>query len=483
MIGEVVAGRYRLEKLLGTGGMSSVFQAYDALLERTVALKILHAHYSHDADYVERFRREARAAAQLSHPNIVTVIDRGEHDGRQFIVFEHVPGETLKKLVAERGRLPVRQALEIALQVARALAFAHRRGLVHRDVKPQNVLMYDGGQAKVTDFGIARSIDVQGLTQTGTVLGTSDYIAPEQASGEPVDVQSDVYSLGVVLYELLTGEVPFSGDNFVAVALRHVNDPPPSVLDRRPDVPLRLDAALRRAMAKDRSERFPSMDDLTAELEACLAEIGPEPDRDATMIIPPSTRAGRPRGRGGVPRRRRRLLRGLVAGALAIGALAALAAGAVALLRGSDSGSADDAPRATQLRLVGLAAHDPHGTGGEHDELVARATDGDVSTYWTTERYTAGLQKPGVGVVLDSGRHSEFRHVTLVTDTPGFVAEIQAGSSAGGPFPRVSDARTVSRTTRFPLEEGASGRYLVVWITELGGAAASAAHVNEVRAG
>ena len=184
VVGERIAGRYELEELVGTGGMSSVYRAYDTVLDRNVALKMLHEHYARDEDYLERFRREARSAAQLSHPSIVTVIDRGEQDGRPFIVFEYVGGDTLKHVVDERGPLPVREALEIALEVARALAFAHARGVIHRDVKPQNVLLDGDGRAKVMDFGIARSVHVDvGVTQTGTVLGTSDYIAPEQAQG------------------------------------------------------------------------------------------------------------------------------------------------------------------------------------------------------------------------------------------------------------------------------------------------------------
>src|SRR5215213_4250466 len=270
VVGEVIAGRYELQELVGTGGMSNVYRAHDRLLERTVALKLLHDRYSDDDEYVERFRREARAAARLSHPNIVTVIDRGEQDGRQFIVFEHVAGDNLKEVVRERGALPIKQAIELVLQVARALSFAHEHGLVHRDVKPQNVLLNGDGRAKVTDFGIARTLDVDGVTITGTVLGTSHYISPEQARGEQVDAQSDVYSLGAVLYELLTGEVPFPGDNFVAVALRHINEPPPSVRERRPELSPRLDAAIRRAMAKDPRERFRSMDELCTELNACL---------------------------------------------------------------------------------------------------------------------------------------------------------------------------------------------------------------------
>src|SRR6478752_7437635 len=274
MVGEVLSDRYELEELVGTGGMSSVYRAHDRLLDRKVALKVLHEQYADDEDYVERFRREARAVAALSHPNIVTVIDRGEHGGRQFIVFEYVAGENLKQLIARRGPAPVTTALELGIQMARALSFAHQQGLVHRDVKPQNVLLNGEGEAKVTDFGIARSLDVQhGMTQTGTVLGTSDYIAPEQAQGQRVDEQTDVYSLGVVLYELLTNEVPFPGENFVAVAMRHINEEPPSIRDKRPDVPPRVDEAIRHAMAKDPQARFQTMGDFCAELETCLAEV------------------------------------------------------------------------------------------------------------------------------------------------------------------------------------------------------------------
>src|SRR5437868_9550951 len=271
--GDLIADRYELEELVGSGGMSTVFRARDQQLGRRVAIKILHERYGDDPEYVERFRREARAVARLSHPNIVTVIDRGADDGRQYIVFEHVDGENLKELVVRSGRLPVRRALELALAVADGLAFAHDHGLVHRDVKPQNVLLSREGEVKVTDFGIARSLHMDhGVTQTGTVLGTGEYLAPEQASGKPVSPATDVYSLGVVLWELLAGEVPFKGDNFVAVALRHVNEPVPHLRDVRPDVSPRLAAAVERALAKDPASRFPSMGALAKELRACLAE-------------------------------------------------------------------------------------------------------------------------------------------------------------------------------------------------------------------
>src|SRR5438105_14676939 len=259
VVGEIVAGRYELEELVGSGGMSSVFKARDTLLERRVALKVLHPHFTDDDQYVERFRREARAVASLSHPNIVTILDRGEDEGRQFIVFELVEGRTLKEVLDEEGRLPVARALEIAIQVARGLAFAHEHGLVHRDVKPQNVILNGDGRAKVTDFGIARSLEVQGMTQTGTVLGTSNYIAPEQAQGGTVDGATDVYSLGVVLFELLTGEVPFPGESFVAVAMQHVSEPPPSLLDVRPDVPVRVAHPVDRGPEKVPPARFLTM--------------------------------------------------------------------------------------------------------------------------------------------------------------------------------------------------------------------------------
>jgi serine/threonine-protein kinase len=476
MVGQLIADRYELEELVGTGGMSSVFRARDTLLERRVALKILHEQYTRDESYVERFRREARAVAQLSHPNIVTVIDRGEHEGRQFIVFEFVAGQNLKELIREQGPLPVREAIGLALQVARALAFAHQQGVVHRDVKPQNVLLNGDGRAKVTDFGIARSLDGQGMTQTGTVLGTSDYIAPEQARGAPVEPQTDVYSLAIVLYELLTGEVPFSGDNFVAVAMRHVNEPPPHVVDKRPDVPLRLDDALQRAMAKDARDRFRSMDEFVAELEACLAAVGDarEPE-DPTMILPAPPLPAPPRAR------RRRSRWPAIVAAVLVAVIAAVAA-AIVLSRsdGGGGGTTVDDPGGTpSVSLAGAGSYDPApGDGSEHPERVEAATDGDAATYWTTERYRTWGWKPGVGLVVDAGRPATLDRIRVVTDTPGFTAQIRAGDAVGGPFTPVSAARSVGDSTLFELDVTTPARYYVVWITDLD----SFAHVNEVRA-
>jgi len=471
VVGELIAGRYELEKLVGSGGMSNVFRAHDRLLERTVALKILHEQYTRDEDYVERFRREARAVAQLAHPNIVTVIDRGEQDGRQYIVFEFIEGENLKEIVA-RGPVPVRDAIGLTLQVARALSFAHERGLVHRDVKPQNVLLNEDGQAKVTDFGIARSLDVHGVTQTGTVLGTSDYIAPEQARGQKVNPRTDIYSLGAVLYELLTGDVPFAGDNFVAVAMRHVNEPAPSVLDHRADCPLRLDLAVRRAMAKDPADRFESMDDFVIELEACLAEVDGRSDEGATMIVPPA----RPR-RQRVTRARRApgattlLLVGVIAAAIAVGGFLLLRGdGAPNVLPGKHSSK--------PVRLLGIGAEDPAGDG-EHDEEAGNATDHDPTSYWTTQDYRS-FDKAGVGVVLDAGRPVALGRMTVTSDLGGFPATIRASGNPVSGFTAVSGKQEVGSRTMFHVDtHGKDYRYYEVWLQLPNG---GRAHVNEVTA-
>jgi eukaryotic-like serine/threonine-protein kinase len=474
--GETVSERYELEELVGAGGMSSVYKARDTLLERHVALKILHDQYTTDAEFVERFKREARAVAQLAHPNIVTVIDRGEDDGRQYIVFEYIDGENLKELVVRRGRLPVRDALELTLQVARGLAFAHDQGLVHRDVKPQNVLLNGDRQAKVTDFGIARTVDVDGVTQTGTVLGTSNYIAPEQASGQAVDAQTDVYSLGVVLFELLTGDVPFPGENFVAVAMKHVNEPPPNLLDVRKDVPVRVAAAVDRALEKDPRHRFGSMDEFAAELEACLASLDAPDDLEATAVVsrPPKT----------APRQRKRVSRLAVASVtLGVLALAAVVIGLVAT-RGLHVHDGSTPSAAATIHLKGIGSWDPYGDNEEHSSAAPRATDKNDTTYWYTEHYRDGLGKAGVGLLLDAGRPVKPRGVTITTTTPGFKAEIQAGNdragsdfhpvSLGGPQP-VNGSRTLQLDLHSPQ------RYFVLWITQLP-PGVSSVDINEVTA-
>ncbi len=259
LIGTVLSGRYRLESKLGSGGMSTVFLARDETLERWVAVKVMHREISDQPDQIERFRREARSVAQLSHPNVVSVIDAGEDGGYPYIVLEYVEGETLKQRIERLGRLPVDEAVAYAIEIGRGLAAAHARRMVHRDVKPQNVLIDTEGRAKVTDFGIARSLESDGLTKTGRVLGTTDYVAPEQAMGQGVDSRSDIYSLGVLLYEMLTGEVPFRAETVVGVAMKHVNEDMPDVQERRPEISSALAAVIERATSKDPKKRYDDM--------------------------------------------------------------------------------------------------------------------------------------------------------------------------------------------------------------------------------
>src|SRR5215210_7091543 len=301
LVGMCLNGRYRLDAQIGSGGMSTVYRAFDTTLERQVAVKLMHREIASDSDQLERFRREARAVAQLSHPHIVGVIDAGEEDGRPYIVFEYVEGETLKGRIRRMGRLPVDEAVAYAIEIARALGAAHARGIVHRDIKPQNVLVDEEGSAKVTDFGIARSLDEDGLTADGRVLGTTDYVSPEQALGHDVNGQSDLYSLGIVLYEMLTGEVPFHGENQVAVAMKHVREDLPDIQVRRPEVSATLAAVLDRMTDKDLGQRHPDAAALEADLEDALAARG-----HAQAAAPPPAAPGADPAADRHDRRRRR---------------------------------------------------------------------------------------------------------------------------------------------------------------------------------
>src|ERR671914_3133181 len=271
VIGTLIGERFRLEEKVGSGGMSSVYRAFDPTLERRVAIKMMHRDISSDADQLERFRREARAVARLNHPHVVTVIDAGEDEGAPFIVFEYIEGETLKARIRRLGRLPVAEAVAYAVEIGRALECAHLHLLVHRDVKPQNVLIDPDGRAKVTDFGIARSLEAQGLTATGRVLGTTDYVSPEQALGHEVTAQSDIYSLGIVTERLLWGDVPFKADTQVAVAMKHVREALPDAQRRRPEISATLAAVMERSTAKETQNRYQDVGAMVHDLEEVLA--------------------------------------------------------------------------------------------------------------------------------------------------------------------------------------------------------------------
>src|SRR3984893_3496417 len=263
VLGTLLGARYRVEAQIGRGGMSTVYLAFDTVLERQVAIKLMHREIAADSDQLERFRREARSVAQLNHPHIVTVIDAGEESSAD--------GETRKDLIRRDGPLEITQAIASAIEISRALGAAHERQIVHRDVKPQNVLIGDEGGAKITDFRIARSLSEEGLTVPGRVLGTTDYVSPEQALGQPVTGQSDLYSLGIVLYEMLTGTVPFRGDSPVAVAMKHVREELPDVQRLRPHVSAATASVIERAVAKDLNRRYPDAASMAADLEEVLA--------------------------------------------------------------------------------------------------------------------------------------------------------------------------------------------------------------------
>ncbi len=291
--GMVISGRYELQHTIGSGGMSKVWLAHDRLLDRNVAVKILSDRYASDPDFVERFRREASAAAGLSHPNIVGVYDRGESAGSYYIVMEHLPGPDLKAIIRQRGRLDPRQAVDAALQVLSALSASHRRNIIHRDIKPQNVLVAEDGLLKVTDFGIARAGEERGMTEIGAVIGTAQYLSPEQARGEEVTPASDCYAVGILLYEMLTGKVPFDGDTPVSIAMRQINEAPLAPRVALPQLSPALNDVVMKALEKRPGARFRTAEEFTQALLA-VRETLPESVEDPTQVL-----AAGPGGTGG----------------------------------------------------------------------------------------------------------------------------------------------------------------------------------------
>ncbi len=286
LIGTLFDGRYQVVRKLGAGGMANVYLAEDQELGRRVAIKILNDRHANDDQFVERFRREAKNAAALSHPNIVSIYDRGEAEGTYYIAMEFLDGRSLKELIVSRGPAPISVSVEYARQILQALRFAHRHGIVHRDIKPHNVLVDAEGRVKVTDFGIARAGTSQ-MTEAGSIVGTAQYLSPEQARGTNVDQRSDVYSLGIVLYELLTGTVPFNGDTPVEIAMKHLSTVPEPPSTKRPEIPRDLDLIVMRALAKDPADRYQSAEEMDADLErfARGSAVSPETEESATQIM------------------------------------------------------------------------------------------------------------------------------------------------------------------------------------------------------
>jgi serine/threonine-protein kinase len=481
LLGTTLSGRYRLESRIGSGGMSTVYRAHDETLERFVAIKLMNREVASDSDQLERFRREARAVARLSHPNIVHVIDAGEDESRPYIVFEYIDGETLKERIQRLGRLEIPEAVAYCVEIARALGAAHSNHVVHRDVKPQNVLIDHDGTAKVTDFGIARTLEEEGLTADGRVLGTTDYVSPEQALGQHVSGQSDLYSLGVALYEMLTGELPYRGENQVAVAMKHVRESIPDVRTLRPEVSAGLAAVIERATAKEQSQRYADDAELIADLEDVLAletNRAGSADGQVTAVLdslPPQKRRRVPLS---VRHRRGAYALALVAALVVAGIVAALVLNTHAggSHKGNHRGGGTGSPVTLCPNCVSAYNPDAQGSKWQENNIAKYAIDGDPHTAWTTENYYGGNLdgKPGVGIYVYKDSNPAAVQLVVDTTTKGFNAVVYATNQTPNPnrfnasWTRVGGTGKVAATQPIPLHTHGKGyRYYLFWITSL----------------
>ncbi len=475
MIGTTLSGRYRLEAKLGSGGMSTVYLARDETLDRAVAVKVMHREMSEQADQLERFRQEARAVAKISHPNVVSVIDAGEDGGYPYIVFEYVEGETLKQRIARLGALEAQEAIAYAIEVARALSVAHARNMVHRDVKPQNVLIDSEGRAKLTDFGISRQLEQAGMTATGRVLGTTDYVAPEQAMGHGADQRSDIYSLGVVLYEMLIGQVPFHADSQVGVAMKHVNEELPDVQRRRPEVSAAVALVVERATAKNPAERYQEIgemiEDLSTALEVEAARAGSTTGEATSVLdaLPPPQRHLSSERTGWS-----------WAAIVALLLIAAAALAAVGLISsGKLGGGGGEQGSGRQVKIDGVKDYDPDGDGKEDSSTVGFAIDGNpTTTAWSTEHYDtdtfAGTKTgadPGVGLYVTTASKVSPAKMIVRTPTPGWDAQVFAATSGppadvSGWGPQIGAVGDASSREEIDLTPTRPARYFLLWFTK-----------------
>jgi serine/threonine-protein kinase len=440
--------------------MAAVWEAEDKVLTRRVAIKVLHPHLAGDDGFRTRFRREAVAAARLAHPHIVTTYDTGRDAEVAYIVMELVEGTTLARLLKSSGPLPVAKAIDVAVQVADALACAHAHGVVHRDVKPANILLRRDGHVKVADFGIAKAGAGNDLTRTGVVMGTAKYLSPEQVSGSPAEASSDIYALGIVLYEMLCGAPPFVGDTELSTAVARLTAAPDSVRERREDVPRSLEAVVLRSLARDPAARFQSAEEMRASLMAV--------DSDNDEATPPAgltlTSASPHRG---FPRM-------LVAGLAVLLFLSV----AVIVRSGDGGGSSNDTARKPGLaapagplaepKALPAQSFDPFGDDkSENQATVGNVADGDPATVWKTSGYQDNFPKlkPGVGVYLDLGHNQRVRSVKVAA-TNGYTAEIYVADRPSADLAGWGRPRAAGGSGTFDVG-GVTGRYVLVWFTSL----------------
>jgi serine/threonine protein kinase len=478
--GTLVAGRYHLERLLGSGGMAQVWEATDQTLGRKVAVKVLHPHLVADDSFVKRFRKEAIAAARLTHPGIVGVYDTCSDGTHEAIVMELLDARTLREVLDERGTLDAESVRRIGLRLLDALEAAHRAGLVHRDVKPSNILLCTDGRVKIADFGIAKAEDSTELTRDGSLVGTASYLAPEQLEGQPVDGRTDLYALGIVLYECLAGRIPFGGDSSAAVALARLHTDPVDPRRFRSDVPPKMAQTIMSALARDPGARFTD----AAEFRASLLFLAGDTQPQAVVQAPPEVRED-PGTQPGFGRSERRWLLPAL-GILLIGTALVVAG---LLLR---STSEDSTAPTTTLppdfdgpRFSAVSTFDPSGTGepGENDDLAPLSIDGDSSTAWRTEQYEdRGFfpGKDGVGLVLELASPSTLDRLDVVGSDNGWSGEVhllQEGEPMDPDAPPAATLSDVRSPRSIPLG-GARADGVLLWITDLGNDAGS--HTVEI---
>lgn len=489
--------------------MAQVWQGTDEVLRRQVAVKLLHPHLAADDTFVARFRQEAVAAARLAHPGIVSIYDTCSDGGSEAIVMELVTGPTLRQRLDDPAPIDPWQAAGLAAQVAEALDAAHRAGLVHRDVKPANILLCGDGRVKVADFGIAKAVADADLTQPGLMVGTAKYLAPEQVRGDAVDARTDIYSVGVVLYEMLCGRPPFMADTDAATALARLQGDPLRPRQVRASVPKPLEEIVCRAMALDPDDRYTSAADLRAALLSVGAAPSPAADLTSTTIetAPGHTSAAAPLP-GGAPippppqpasapsfRQTERswlvptILVVVVAVALGIAGLLLRQSGAGDLLGGVRDAIGGDSAKASALTIASATAFDPTGDGHENDDLAVNVHDGDPSTAWRTEGYNdrdITRLKDGVGIVLTLDAEATLESLELESPTNGWRAEIYVAASpadelGGWGEPVASTDGLPSGTNTIDLGE-AKGTAVLIWILDRGDAAGRApAEIQEAR--